>query len=179
MSFDQSYRYLDSEDDRQRLLVELRQVRQAVRDMTQTVPEAQWYEPRYHNWSLAAMLGHLQMIDHIHLLLIQMALLGIRFPLSLQFVNQVNDFMARLFQRRVVAASLKGMEKQQAVIEAFISTLPIDQFTKQVYYPPQRKNLTIEQAVQVMFLHHWQDHLQTMLDVEGIQYEPPRDASSN
>lgn len=176
MSFDQSLRYLDSENDRRQLLDEFRQVRRAVISMTETVPEDKWYEPRYHNWSLAAMLGHLQMMDNLNLWLIQLALVGVRPPVPITLVNQWNDTMARVFQRRVVKTTVKGIQKQEKVLEDFIMNLPIDKFTAQVYYPPLNKYLTIEQALQVMFLHHWQNHLQTMLDVEGIQ---PRDTSGN
>ncbi len=176
MSFDQSLRYLDSEADRRQLLDEFRQVRRAVISMTETVPEDKWYEPRYHNWSLAAMLGHLQMMDNLNLWLIQLALVGIRPPISIALVDQWNDTMAQVFQRRLVKATIQGIEKKEQVIADFIMNLPIDKFTAQVYYPPVGKYLTIEQALQVLFLHHWQNHLQTMLDVEGIQ---PRDTSTN
>lgn len=176
MSFDQSFRFLDSEDDRRRLLEDIRVVRRAVISMTETVPEEQWYAPRYHDWSLAAMLGHLQMMDHLNLWLVKMALVGMRPPISSTVVDGLNDLMAQVFRRRVVATTIRGIEKQEKVLEDFIMGLPLDKFTVQVFYPPANKYLTIEQALQVLFLHHWQNHLQTMLDVEGIQ---PRDTSTN
>jgi hypothetical protein len=173
MTFDQSYRYLDSEADRQALIAEMQSVRQAVIDMTETVPEAQWYEPRYHGWSLAAMLGHLQLMDNAHMLLIQLALVGVRFPLSMTVVDRFNDTVSGIFRQRVLKTTISGIQKKQDILTDFINNLPIDKFTTQVYYPPMRKYLTVEQAIQVLFLHHWQDHLQTMLDVEGLQYQPP------
>ncbi len=179
MTFDQSYRYLDTETDRQKLIAEMQQVRQAVMDMTETVPEAQWYEPRYHGWSLAAMLGHLQFMDHAHLLLIQMALLGIRFPLSMALIDRFNDTMSGIFRQRVVNASLEGIQSKQDKLTDFILNLPVDKFTTQVYYPPLHRYLTVEQALQVLFLHHWQNHLQTMLDVEGLQHQPPGDTTGS
>jgi predicted phosphohydrolase len=175
MSFEQSFRYLDSEADRQRLLEDIRQVRRAVISMTETVPEDKWYEPRYHGWSLAAMLGHLQTMDNFNMLLIQLALVGVRLPISSSLVDSLNDTMARVFQRRLVSTTVRGIETKETVIEKFIRDLPIEKFTLQVFYPPMNKYLTIEQALQVLFLHHWQGHLQTMLDVEGIQ---PRDTSA-
>ena len=48
MSFDQSFRFLDTEADRRQLIEEIRQIRRAVISMTETVPEEKWYEPRYH-----------------------------------------------------------------------------------------------------------------------------------
>lgn len=175
MSFDQSFRYLDSEADRRQLMDDIRQIRRVVISMTETVPEEKWYEPRYHGWSLAAMLAHLQMMDNLNLLLIQAALLGINPPIPKDWVDYFNDRMARVFQKRLVATTIRGIEKKERGLESFIVRLPIDKFSKQLFYPPYNRYLTIEQALQVLFLHHWQNHLQTMLDVEGIQ---PRDTSN-
>lgn len=174
--FDQTYRYLDTENDRQRLLEDIREVRQAVVQMAEHVPEDQWYEPRYHGWSLAAMLGHLQFMDSANMLLIQAGLLGISIPIPAQTLDGFNNFLGRIFQKRIVKTSVEGIQRRQAALEDFILRLPIDKFTRQVYYPPTGKSLTVEQAVQTLFLHHWQDHLQTMMEVEGIQ---PRDSSLN
>ena len=173
---EQDYRYLDSEADRRLLMADIREVRRAVLQMTDVVPEAKWYEPRYHDWSLAAMLGHLQFMDSINLLLVKMALLNIRLPVPASAVNQLNDTLSRVFQRRVVEASVRGIKSHETVIEDFVMTLPIDKFTRQVFYPPEGKTLTVEQAIQVLFLFHWRHHLETMREVEGIQ---PRDTSSN
>ena len=175
MSFDQSFRFLDSEADRRQLVDEIRQIRRAVISMTETVPEEKWYEARYHGWSLAAMLGHLQTMDNLNLLLIQLALVGINPPISIDWVDMFNDRMARVFQKRVISTTIRGIEKKERGLESFIMRLPIDKFSKQVFYPPYNRYLTIEQALQVLFLHHWQNHLQTMLAVEGIQ---PRDTSN-
>jgi hypothetical protein len=175
MSFDQSFSFLDNEADRRKLLDDMRQIRRAVISMTETVPEDKWYEPRYHGWSLAAMLGHLQTMDNLNLLLIQLALVGVQVPVSRDWVNFLNDRMAQVFQRRVVATTIRGIHQKEKALESFIMTMPLDKFSKQVFYPPNNRYLTVEQALQVFFLHHWQDHLQTMLDVEGIQ---PRDTSN-
>jgi predicted phosphohydrolase len=136
MAFDQSFRYLDSEDDRRLLLKDIRQVRRAVIEMTETVPEAQWYTARYHGWSLAAMLGHLQMMDNLNLLLIQLALVGMRVPVSMNLVNSLNNVTARIFQQRLTTATIRGIEKKERQLADFILRLPIDKFTVQVYYPP-------------------------------------------
>ena len=179
MSIEASFRYLDSEADRRKLLEDIRQVRRAVADMTDIVPEEHWYEPRYHGWSLAAMLGHLQLMDTINLWLIQLALMGVRPPIPQEIVDGFNDVMAKVFQRRVVGTTIQGLDKREKMLETFILGLPLDKFTMQVFYPPVNHYLTIEQALQVMFLHHWQEHLKTMLDAEGIQHEPPQDTSIN
>lgn len=179
MSFEPTFRFLDSEADRHSLLEDMRQVRRAAVQMSDLVPEDKWYEPRYHNWSLAAMMGHLQMMDSLNLLLIQLALVGVRLPISMNLVDNLNNFMAQVFRQRVLKTTIRGIETKGKVLEDFILQVPIDKFTMQVFYPPMNKYLTIEQALQVMFLHHWQQHLQTMLDVEGIQHQPPHDTSAN
>lgn len=175
MSFDQSFRFLDSEADRDALIADIRQVRRSVINMTTIVPEDQWYEPRYHDWSLAAMLGHLQFMDNANMMLVQLALIGVRLPISAQVVDQVNGVMAQVFRRRMVPTTVRGIENKEKVLANFILTLPIDKFTTQVFYPPVNHYLTIEQALQVLFLHHWQNHLKTMQNVEGIQ---PHDTST-
>lgn len=164
-----NYRYLDTEKDRQLLMADIREVRRAVIQLIEVVPEDKWFEPRYHGWSLAAMLGHLLFMDNLHFVVLQLALLNVRIPAPVHLVNQVNDLMANIFRQRVVASTVRGIERKEAAIEKFIMTLPIDKFTKMVYYPPDGKTYTVEQALQVLFLYHWQHHLQTMRSVEGIE----------
>ena len=176
-SLDPTYRYLDAQEDREALIKDIQQVRQEVMRMSEIVPEEQWYEPRYHGWSLAAMLGHLQLMDRLNMWLIQAALLGLRPAISTTLVNQLNDFMARIYQRRLMEASLRGLERSQRRIEDFIMHLPVDRFTVQVFHPPSNKYLTVEQALQVLFLYHWQEHLKTMREAEGMSYQPPQDST--
>ncbi len=172
-----TYRYLDTEADRQQLVDDTRRVRRLVVQMTDIVPQDKWYEPRYHEWSLGAMLGHLQVMDKLMMMNIQAALVGIRFPIPISMVNQLNDVMARVYKNRVVETSIRGIQRFDLVLADFILRIPMDKFTVQVYHPTSNKYLTIEQALQVFFLHHWQAHLQTMREVEGIHYEPPRDTA--
>lgn len=176
-SLDPTYRYLDTQEDREALIKDIQQVRQEVMRMSEIVPEEQWYEPRYHGWSLAAMLGHLQLMDRLNMWLIQAALVGLRPAVSTTLVNQLNDFMARIYQRRLMEASLRGLERSQRRIEDFITHLPVDRFTVQVFHAPSNKYLTVEQALQVLFLYHWQEHLKTMREAEGMSYQPPQDST--
>jgi hypothetical protein len=173
---EQTYRYLDTEADRRELLDELREVRQAVIATARSVPEDQWYTPRYHDWSLAAMLGHLMLMDTVNLWWIQLALLKIspRPPASL--LDQFNALMAQVFQKRVIETTIMDIERKEKKVDEFILNLPIERFTNLVCYPTTGEMLTVERAVQTLFLHHWQEHLKTMLDVEGI--ENPRDTSA-
>lgn len=168
-----NYRYLDSDDDRQQLVADIRRVRLDLLRVADLVPEAKWYEPRYHGWSLAAMLGHLQMMDTLTLRLMQLALVGVRLPLPEPLLNSFNDLTARLFKGRVVPTTRHGIERNEQRITAFILHLPMDRFTRTVYHPALGEHLTLEQAMQEFFYYHWLGHLQTMRQVEDIFYEPP------
>ncbi len=167
------FRYLDTEAERQELCEDIRRVRQSVVQIAESVPAERCYEPRYHGWSLAAMLAHLTTLDNLALLGIKLSLLGISPPLPSTVLDQFNNVTARLFQYRIVATTIRGIQKNEPRIVDFIMTLPIDRFTAKVYHPPTNSYLTIERALQQYFLFHWQDHLQTMQKVEGIYYEPP------
>ncbi|MBZ0297770.1 MAG: hypothetical protein K8L99_34765 [Anaerolineae bacterium] len=174
-NIEQSYRYLDTEEDREGLLKDIRQVRKAVVEIREIVPEDQWYTPRYHNWSLAAMLGHLQLMDTLSMWQIQSALLGLRAPVSNATWNGFNNAMAQVFKNRVVETTVRGIQNKEKTIEKFILNMPVERFTVQVYHPPLGKYLTVEQAIQALFLYHWEEHLRTMRLAEGLYYEPPTD----
>ncbi|GIL14507.1 MAG: hypothetical protein BroJett038_32270 [Chloroflexota bacterium] len=168
------YRFLDGEADRQALVEDIRRMRREVLRLADLVPEARWYEPRYHGWSLAAMLGHLQLTDTLTLRLMQIALLGIRLPVSEDLLNRFNDLTARLFKQRLVPTTLRGLQHGEKRIVEFVLHLPMDKFTRLVYHPSLGTYLTLEQAMQEFFYYHWQGHLQTMREVEDIFYEPPQ-----
>lgn len=167
------YRFLDGEADRQALVEDIRRVRREVLRLADLVPEARWYEPRYHGWSLAAMLGHLHLSDNLTILNIQMGLIGLTVPVSSGVWNRMNAFTARVFKGRIVETTVRGIQKNEARIAKFILQLPVDKFSRRVYDPPIDRYLTVEQAVQEFFLFHWQDHLRTMHIAEGIYIEPP------
>lgn len=162
-----SYRFLDTETDRQELVDDIRRARQAVLKIAQSVPEAQWYEPRYHTWSLAAMLGHLHMLDRLSMFQIQMAMLGINVPISQGMLNAFNDMMSKIFRQRVLQTTIKSIERNEANITRFILAVPIQRFTKTLYDPAIAANITVEQSIQEYFLFHWQGHLQDMREVEA------------
>lgn len=168
-----NYRYLDTDDDRRQLVEDIRRVRRDLLRVADLVPEAKWYEPRYHGWSLAAMLGHLQLMDTLTLRAMQFALLGVRLPLPENLLNRFNDITARVFKGRVVPTTRHGLERNEARIAAFVLQLPMDRFTRTVYHPALGTSLTLEQAMQEFFYYHWLGHLQTMRQVEDVFYEPP------
>lgn len=167
MNQEMQYIYLDSEVERQQLIDAMHAVRQDVAALARSIPEDEWYTPRYHGWSLAAMLGHLNFSDNISLLLIKAALLGFKPTFSKQTVDRLNHFTTRLFQKRVVSTSLVGMDKNMARLSDFIMTLPMDRFSLKVYHPMRAQHLTIEKALQDFFLFHWQQHLAEMRETEN------------
>ncbi len=171
--FRREFRFLDTEGDRRELAGDIRRVRQSVLQLAESIPQERHYEPRYHGWSLAALLSHLNTIDTCALWAIKLALLGIRPPLSPRALDAFNDFTARVFQRRVVATTMRGIQRKEDKIIDLLMTLPLDRFTREVYHPPSRSYLTVERALQQYFLFHWQEHLQTLQRAEGIYYEPP------
>src|SRR5262249_23647404 len=125
-------RYLDTDAERQELAADIRRVRQAVIQLAESVPEERHFEPRYHGWSLAAMLSHLNTIDQLSMWMIKLALLGIRPRISPETNDWLNDTSARIFQRRVVATTIRGMRKFEPSIIDFIMTLPMDRFSREV-----------------------------------------------
>ena len=171
--FSPKFRFLDSEADRQELAAEIHRVRQTVITLAEAVPPEKHYEPRYHGAAQAALLAHLNTMDAVALLAIKLALVGIHPPLPLKLLAGINDRMARLFQRRVVGTTIEGIQAKEAEIVSLVMTLPMNRFTREVYYPPSESYLTVEQALQQYFLFHWQEHLQTLQRGEGIYYEPP------
>ena len=167
------YRYLDGEVERQALIADIQKVRRDVLQIANFVPPDKQFEPRYHGWSLAAMLGHLQLMDNLTMWTVELGIVGIRLPVPLSLLNQFNDQMAGIYRQRRVATTIQGIHKKERAIEAFILRLPVDKFSKLVYDPALEVTLTVEQAVQEFFLYHWLEHLETLRQVDDIHYEPP------
>lgn len=168
-----NYRYLDGDRERQELIDDIRRVRRAVVQMAEAVPENRRYEARYHGWSLAALLAHLVISDRLSLWAIQWALAGVRPPVPSPLLHGFNALSARIFRKRVISTTLRGLRADEKRIAGFIRRLPMDKFTRMVYDPTGDAYITVERAVQVCFLFHWQEHLQTLQKVEGVYYEPP------
>lgn len=164
---EQGFIFLDGDLERKQLITDIRKVRAEVLALCERVPEKEWYLPRYHGWSLAATLAHLNFMDNISLLLVRSAIFNIRLRLSPRNLDRLNRFMARLFQNRLISATIRSAHNNEARIADLIMNLPIDQFTKSVYYCEQGKTIMIEQALQAFFLHHWRAHLHIMLEVEN------------
>ncbi len=169
------YIFLDGELERQQLIEQIHRVRQEVIEFVDRIPESEWYEPRYHGWSLAAMIAHLNAMDNICMLLIKMALIGIKFPLGRGALNSSNSAMAQLFQKRILSSSMKSLPKNEERISKFILGLPLNRLSREVFQPNLQKYLTIEQALQSFFLHHWEEHLQTLRIAEGLQSAQSRE----
>jgi hypothetical protein len=165
------YRFLDGETDRQALCADIHRVRREVLAIAERVPESQWYEPRYHGWTLAAMLGHLHQMDRLTMLWIQAAMVGIRIPSTPALLNRFNDAMSRVFRKRVMQTTVKSIQQNEKNIADFIMRVPVKQFSKTLYDPAIDKTLTVEQAIQEFFLYHWQDHLADMRAREVTSHE--------
>jgi hypothetical protein len=104
---------------------------------------------------------------------IQWALVGLHPPVPAPLLLMLNSLTARAFQKRLTETTIRSLRAQEKQIAAFIIRLPMDRFTRQVYDPTSDAYLTVERALQVAFLFHWQEHLMMMQRVEGIFYEPP------
>jgi hypothetical protein len=167
------FRFLDTEAERKELLEDVRRVRREVLKIAESVPAERHYEPRYHGWSLAAMLMHLLTMDRLSMWQIKLALLNVAPAIPIEMVNSLNDTCARIFQRRLVATTIRGIERHESQVEDLVIRLPVDRFSKQLFYPPLGIYLTIERGIQAYYLFHWHEHLLTMQKAEGLYYEPP------
>jgi len=177
-SIGRNYIFLDSEAERRQLCEEIVRVRDEVIQIIQRMPEDQWYEPRYHEWTPAAMLGHLNFIDNISMWQIKAALIGIRPRIGIKTVDRINNITSRMFHRRIVPVTIEGIRTKQEHIKTFVLQLPVSKFSKQIFDPVENKYTTVEKALQARFLHHWYDHLETIRTVEGIE-QPPEERSDN
>ncbi len=124
------FRYLDTEGDRQELAADIRRVRQSVIQLAESVPQDQIYVPRYHGWTLAALIAHLHTIDNVALFGIKLALLDIRAPISSSALDAFNDVTARLFQNRVLETTIRGINQNENRIIDFIMTLPLERYSR-------------------------------------------------
>lgn len=169
-------RYLDGDAERRALVADIHAVRQTVIMLARDIPQEEWYDPRYHGWSLAAMLSHLHFMDSLALMQIKLALVGIHLSVSSKTLDRINDMTSRFFRRRLLTTTIRDIEKNEPRIDDLILRLPMERFTRTLKYPPTGETLTVERAVQQYFLFHWQHHLATMQsDGDDVYYEPPRD----
>ncbi len=162
-----TYIYLDGPKEREQLVGHIHSVRQEIRAVVAVIPEDQWYIPRYHGWSLGAMMGHLNLMDNIWMLFVKASLLGINPSIPPSMIGSLNSFVSGIFSKRLVPVSLKSMDKNEQRIADLILNLPVSQFTKFVYSPQDNGYITVERALQRFFLFHWQEHLETLRVSEG------------
>jgi hypothetical protein len=123
------------------------------------------------------MLGHLNFTDNRCMFFVKAALVGFRPAMGIRTVNRLNNLTSGLFRKRLVSASVRGIEHNQAIITNLIGELPIDKFSAQVYSPYVESYTTVEKAIQDFFVYHWQEHIQTMREAEGIK--PPEQTDKN
>jgi hypothetical protein len=167
------YRRLTTDAERQALVEDIRKVRRDLRRVVGLVPEDRWYEPRYHGWSPAAMLGHLELMDGVLMKMVGSAASGFRWSVSTGMLHQMNGIMAGVFRRRLVETTLAGLERGEQQVIDFVLRMPPERYDRLVYDPALGIFLTIEQALQEFFLEHWREHLATMQAVDDRGgYEP-------
>lgn len=168
-----TYPFLDTVEDREALIKSIATVRRSVLSISDRVPEAQWYEPRYHGWSLAALLAHLHTMDNLCMLLIQFGMLGIHPPLPPWLLHRFNDTTANIYRQRIVTTTRAQIMRKEPRIADFIRHTPIERFSRPVFDPALNQYLTVEQSLCEYYVYHWQEHLQTLEKAEGLYYEPP------
>src|SRR5690348_2738800 len=108
------YRSLESDENRRALIADMKKIRQDGLRLVQLVPKDKWYEPRYHGWSLAAMMSHLHSMDNITLNMMQAAMRGIALPLPKSALNMFNNVMSRVMKTRDVETTLLDIQKNEA-----------------------------------------------------------------
>lgn len=172
------FRFLDTDADRAQLIADIQRTRRAVISIAEAIPPEQHALPQYHGWSLAALLAHLHFTDGFALTRLRLALVGIQLPLTHSGQNAINDLNALLMQRRVVETTVREIRLHEPRVVDFIMTLPLDRFSRPVYHPQTGSSVTIERALQLYFLFHWQEHLDTLRRGAGVFYEPPNDNDS-
>ncbi|MBZ0291500.1 MAG: hypothetical protein K8L99_02935 [Anaerolineae bacterium] len=173
-NLERAWRYLDTDVERQELIDDIAQVRQAILHIVQSIPPSQWYEPRYRGQSPAGMLGYLHMTDNLGLCAIRLALVGMRFSVPMGLADRLHNITRRIFNRRLVETTFCDVSYDQHRISELIMRAPVNKFTAETYHPPSNTYLTVERALQEYFLFRWQDHLDMMREEEGLFYDPPK-----
>lgn len=165
---DLDFIYLDGEAERQQLIDRVRGLRRDVLAVAERVPKAEHFSPRYNGDSLAVTLARLAIHDTAALWLIRAASNGytVRVPVG---VVQFGDKLVSWFsQRRIVASSTRVIRRKEDDIAGFIRNVPLDVLSKDVLYPGRDTPYTVEKAIQVCFVHHWQEQLDQMEQADSV-----------
>ncbi|MBZ0280920.1 MAG: hypothetical protein K8L97_09270 [Anaerolineae bacterium] len=171
-TIEREYYSLATEENRRILIADMKKVRQEALLYTQIVPQEKWYEPRYHGWSLAFLLAHLQMMDNLTRQLMQAAMLGISLPSTMGLVNFFNDSAARLFKQRKVENAIRQIQQDEPKLIAFVLKATHPKLGRRLYDPAIDRVLTVEQAMQEFFVYHWRWHIEDIAVVDGRMDEP-------
>lgn len=172
VTLEREYRSLATEENRQAVIEDMKKVRQEALRFVNLVPPNQWYEPRYHGWSLAFLLAHLQMMDNLTRQLMQAAMLGVSLPSTMGLVNFFNDSAARLFKQRKVETTVHQIQQDEPKLIAFVLKAAYPKLQRRLYDPAIDRVLTVEQAMQEFFVYHWRWHIGDILAVDGRFSEP-------
>ncbi|MEM6283840.1 MAG: hypothetical protein AAF787_16735 [Chloroflexota bacterium] len=165
---DEQFIYLDGTDEREQVADRVREVRRAVLHIAEQLPESHHYSPRYNGQSLAVMLARLHMFDRAMLWMIRAASNGYPIQVSRSMVGFFDAIARWAFQKRLVEVTVRGVRKQEQEIIEFVRTIPIDALSKDVPHPGKNDVYTVERAIQVFFIHHWEQQLMLMQQVDGV-----------
>jgi len=81
----------------------------------------------------------------------------------------IADAIVRLiFQKRLVEVTMRGIRRKERDLSEFVRTVPIDALSKDVRHPGKKETYTVERAIQVFFVHHWEYQLSLMEQVDGV-----------
>jgi len=160
--------YLDGDTERQQLIDRVRGLRQDVLAVADRVPETDHFLPRYDGRSLAVTLARLAAHDTVTLWLIRAASNGYTVSVPERLVRFGDQLVCGFSQRRIIASSTQSIRRKEDTIAEFIRTVPLDVLSKDVLYPGQDAPYTVEKALQVCFVHHWQQQLDLMQQADSV-----------
>jgi hypothetical protein len=160
--------FLDGDLERRQLIGQVKNARNTLLSLAKQVPEAHYYTPRYDGHSLTVVLARLQAFDTGALWLVKAASNGYSVRPSPGLIGFIDSLISSLTRRRLVDVTIKGIREKEAEICEFIRSVPIDSLSNDVLHPGKKDPYTVEQALQVYFVHYWQDQIQRMQQTDEV-----------
>jgi len=160
--------YLDGDEERQQLIEQIHAVREEVISIAQRVPEPEQFAPRYRGRSLAVMLARLVVYDTATLWLIRAASNGYAVRVSPRLIHTADRIISWFSQRRIISSSIGAIRRKETEITQFVEKVPLEVLSRDVIYPGKKSPYTVEKALQVCFLHHWQRELALMQQADSV-----------
>lgn len=160
--------FLDGELERRQLIGQVQNIRNALLSLAKQIPEKHYYTPRYDGQSLAVMLARLQAFDTGALWLVKAASNGYSVRPPENLIATADSLIRSLARRRIVDVTIKGIRRKEVEICDFIRSVPLDVLSRDVLHPGKKEPYTVEQAMQVYFVHHWQEQLKQMQQADEV-----------